>query len=245
MAREAAPTFSFSSLGLWGWCGFLTVVKWESEDGKTNKTKNAKGLCPSPSSPLLTNFPAELWRHFLQFTVGTDKGTKQLLNQLAEFLQGALRGGPKSLETSNHDSEKKSLLLWVHEEIYITTYVLGMHQKPCNIAPFFVGLFCLYFCSARKNACLRCIKYLDDLFSFPQLSLKGWAYWSSLCLDLYRSFTFPWAKAGKLTGVSPTPNPTHFVSFWASHPTDLWFLVFSNFYYWNHALMKSRYILIK
>lgn len=63
---------------------------------KQTKQK-AKGLCPDPSSLFKNNFPAELRRHFLQFTVGTDKGTKRLLNQRAEFLQVASRGGLKSL----------------------------------------------------------------------------------------------------------------------------------------------------
>jgi hypothetical protein len=67
------------------------------EKKKKQRKRKAKGLCPNPSSLLLNNFPAELQRHFLQFTVGTDKGTKQVLNQLAEFLQGASGGGLKSL----------------------------------------------------------------------------------------------------------------------------------------------------
>lgn len=85
---------------LWGSEGGVLSSQWWSEKvrmEKQTKPKKRKGLCPNPSSPLLNNFPAELWRHFLRFTVGTDKGTKQLLNQLAEFLQGASRGGPKSL----------------------------------------------------------------------------------------------------------------------------------------------------
>lgn len=65
MARETAPSW-ISPLQGSGWCGLLTVVKWDSEDGKIK----SKISVPQPFLPLLHNFSAVLRRHFLQFHCG-------------------------------------------------------------------------------------------------------------------------------------------------------------------------------
>lgn len=122
---------------------------WSSHSGEVRQggwKKQKQNICASTLPPFCYvtsrcinggTFYSSLWVQ--------DKGTKQLLNQLVEFLQGASRGGLKSLQTSNHDCKRNQLCFGCIQEINMFIYILRMHQKTCSIAPFLFVLLVFIF----------------------------------------------------------------------------------------------------